>query len=366
MTELFPFGFASAASLSRALLVAALVLHMAFMHYVLGGAAYLAFGRLMGPTRCAVCGWQAILIDWLPFATALAITAGVPPLLLVQILYQRETDAANLLFSHRWMAVLPVLIICFSLLSLQKSAWITRRAWFWRIPVAGAAFAGFAFIAFSWTENHLLALDEAAWPELDDSGSLPFASSGLLPRLGVWFFAAFMTLAVELAWQGRLLGMKLVQPPPGTAVMGLSAIRRLALTATCGGIGALACGTSYALTLPSGTVRGVSGPSGGLWLYAAVAGVFLQLAAWAWVAARDRFPLPVLLLATGGCLVSLVSGVVLREVVRVSTIDIASLTAIHEEATATGGLALFLAFAAANAVAIIWRVRTAARAAGAE
>jgi len=362
MTELFPFGFASATSFLLVLLVATLVLHMALMNYVLAGAAYLAFGRFMGPKRCAVCGWQAILIEWLPFATVLAITAGVPPLLFVQILYQQEFSTANLLLSHRWMAILPVLIVCFCLLSLQKSAWITRRAWFWRIPVAGAAFAGFAFIAFSWTENHLLSLDEAARPEVSGSGSLWYASSGILPRLGLWFFAAFMTLAVELAWQGRLLGMKLVQPPPGTAVMGLSAVRRLSLTATSGGIGVLACGAAYAFTLPAETVRGVTGPLGGPWLYAAVAGLILQLASWGWVAARDRFPLPVLLAASGGCLVSLISGLVLREVVRVSTIDIESLAAAHQDAAAMGGLAVFLIFAAATAVAIVCRIRMAARA----
>ncbi len=212
MTEVFPLGFPPATCFYLVLLVATLVLHMVFMHYVLAGAAYLAFGRFMGPKRCAVCGWQAILIDWLPFATGLAITTGVAPLLFGQILYQREFSTANLLLSHRWMAILPVLIVCFSLLYVQKSAWITRRAWFWRIPVAGVVFAGFAFIAFSWTENHLLSLDAAAWPELYGSGSFRSASSALLPRLGIWFFAAFTTLAVELAWQGRLLGMKLVQP----------------------------------------------------------------------------------------------------------------------------------------------------------
>ena len=362
MIELFPFGFPSATRFSLVMLVATLVLHMVFMHYVLAGAAYLAFGRFMGPKRCAVCGWQAILIDWLPFATGLAIAAGVAPLLFVQILYQREFSTANLLLPHRWMAILPVLLVCFSLLFLQKSAWITRRAWFWRIPVAGAAFAGFAFLAFSWTENHLLSLDEAAWPAVYGSGSIRDASAGLLPRLGIWFFAAFTTLAVELAWQGRLLGMQLVQPPQGVAVMGLSAVRRLALTATSGGLGVLACGTAYAWTLPGETMQAVTGPLGGGWLTAAVAGLAMQLAAWAWVAVQDRFPLPVLLAATAGCLVSLTSGVVLREVVRVSMVDIEALANAHAEAATIGGLSVFLLFTAAIAAAIVWCIRTAARA----
>ena len=260
----------------------------------------------------------------------------------------------------------PPLIACFYLLYLQKSAWLTRRAWFCRIPIAGAAFAGFAFIAYSWTENHLLSLDDAAWPQVYGSGSLRYASAGLLPRLGVWFFAAFTTLAVELAWQGRLLGMQLVQPPPGASVMGLSAVRRLALTATSGGLGVVACGGAYAATLPDETVRALTGPLGGPYLIAAVLGLAVQLAAWAWVAARDRFPLPVLLTATAGCLVSLVSATVLREVVRVAAVDIEALATLHEEAASIGGLPVFLLFAALNAVAIAWCIRTAAKVAWAE
>jgi hypothetical protein len=363
MTTVFPLGFPPATTFYLVLMMGTLVLHMVFMHYVLAGTAYLACGRFMGPKRCAVCGWQAILIDWLPFATGLAITAGVAPLLFVQILYQRAFYSLNLLLSHRWIAILPVLIVCFYLLYLQKSAWITRRAWFWRIPVAAAAFAGFAFIAYSWTENHLLSLDEEVWPELYAAGSLHYTTAGLLPRLGVWFFAAFVTLAVELAWQGRLLGMELVQPPPGsTTVMGLSAVRRLALTASSGGLGVIGCGVAYASTLPADTRGLLGGPFAGPWLWVAVLGLGLQLACWGWVAVRDRLPLPLLLVMTAGWLLSLIAGVVVREALRVISVDMPTLAAAHEEAATIGGLPAFLLFAAANAVAIGWCIRTAAKA----
>ena len=144
--------------------------------------------------------------------------------------------------------------------------------------------------------------------------------------------------------------------------MGLSAVRRLSLTATSGGLGVLVCGIAYAWTLPSETTRAVTGPLGGAWLVAAVAGLAVQLAAWAWVAVQNRFPLPLLIAATAGCLVSLTSGVVLREVVRVSTVDIKALAAAHAEAATIGGLPVFLLFVAVNAAAIVWCIRTAARA----
>ena len=362
MTTLFPFGFPAATAFYLVLLVATLVLHMVVMHYVLAGTAYLAFGRLMGPKRCAVCGWQAILIDWLPFATGLAITAGVAPLLFVQILYQQAFYTSNLLLSHRWIAILPVLIVCFSLLFVQKSAWITRRAWFWRIPLAAAAFAGVMFIAASWTQNHLLSLDQGVWPRLYAERALDSSTPGFLPRLGVWFFAAFATLAVELAWQGRMLGMELVQPPPGSShVMGLSAVRRLSLTAMSGCVGVVGCGLAYVATLPLETRSVIGGPLAGPWVVAVLMGLGLQMLAWAWVAFRDRLPLPVLLAATTGCGVSMVSGVVLREALRATAIDLTTLTDRHAAAAEIGGLPVFLIIAVANVAAIGWCIRIARR-----
>lgn len=172
----FLTGFTAPTALYLSLFAVMLGVHAVFMRYVLAGSTYLAIGRLIGPRRCAVRGWQSILVDWLPFATGLAITAGVAPLLFVQILYVREFSTANLLLSHRWMAILPVLVVCFYLLFLQKSSWLARHRWVWRTVVASLACSGFIFIAWSWTENHLLMLDRDAWVPHYESGALRYAS----------------------------------------------------------------------------------------------------------------------------------------------------------------------------------------------
>lgn len=306
MTLLMPLISSSAMTLPVVLLAATFVVHLLCVHYVLGGAAYLAFGRLMGPKRCAVCGWQALLLEWLPAAAGLAVATG-GALLLVEAGLDRQMTELPFRLPHHWQTSLPLLVICVCLLAVQRSAWLTRQVWFWRIPLAWAVFAGFAFIAASWTENHLRSCG--------DGGSMP-------ARLGVWFFAAFATLAVQLAWQGRWVGMQLVQPPPGSqAVMGLSAVRRLALTATSGCVGVLLCGVAYAATLPAETQAAtIASP----WLPAVVAGIGLQVAAWGWTAARDRLPLAVLVAATLGCAIGLASTAMLREAVRAVSVETAA------------------------------------------
>jgi hypothetical protein len=363
MNAVFPIGFPLPTAFYLVLLVTTLLLHMVFMHYVLAGSAYLAVGRLMGRQRCERCGWQRALVDWLPFATGLAITAGVAPLLFVQILYQREFYSANLLLSHRWMAILPVLIVAFYLLYLQKSAWIGRRGWGWRIAVAAAAFAGFAFIAWSWTENHLLSLDEAAWPKLYASGELRYATASLPARLAVWFFAAFPTLAIELAWQGRLLGLPMHGGPAagGEAVAGLSPLRRLAVTALAGLIGLAAAAAAYWPTLTAESREAIMGPLGEPWLITAAVGLAVQAICWVVAAGRDRLPTGLAAIATAGWLAALAGMVVLREVIRLAAVDLDTLAELHSDAAGIGGLPVFLVFAGLNTAAIVWCIRMVAR-----
>jgi len=357
MTLPFPFGFPAATQLYLVLLVVTMLVHMVFMHYVLAGTAYLACGRLFGRRRAADCGWQQRLVDWLPFATGLAITAGVAPLLFVQILYQREFYTANLLLSHRWMAILPVLLVCFYLLYLQKSSWIMKRAWGWRIAVIWLAFAGFGFIAWSWTENHLLSLDEAAWADLYAAGGLRYATAGLLPRLAGWFLLAFPTLAVELYWQGRLCGEPLGEPAVESArVMGLAPVQRLAVTGLAGlAGGGLALGL-YAATLPAETRSLVTGGLGGLWLLLLLGGLLAQAVAWGIALRAGRLATPLAWLLTAGWLLGLLGLLVVREVIRLAAVDLKALLPQHERAAGIGGFPVFLVFASLSVAAIVWSI----------
>jgi hypothetical protein len=357
MNAMFPTGFTAPTALYLSLFAVTLVVHAVFMHYVLAGSTYLAFGRLMGPRRCAVCGWQSILVDWLPFATGLAITAGVAPLLFVQILHGREFSTANLLLSHRWMAILPVLIVCFYLLYLQKSAWLARRRWVWRTVVASLACSGFIFIAWSWTENHLLMLDRDAWAPLYESGALRYASPGVLPRLALWFFSAFPTLAIELVWQGRLLGLDVTRPPAAAeVVLGLSPVRRLALAALSGVAGMTAAGSLYGQTLTAVDREALVGPLGGPWLTVAITGLVVQSGTWVAAAFCNRMSHGLGVVTTVGWLATLCGLVAARESIRLVHVDIATLAERHATAASISGFPVFLTCAALTVIAIVWCV----------
>ena len=99
-------------------------LHVVFMNYVLAGAGLLARrplsdrpeSKLPGPARGSACA------SWLPSALGVAITAGVAPLLFIQICYQEAFFTANLLAFHRWMAIVPVLILAFYMLYVVSSS----------------------------------------------------------------------------------------------------------------------------------------------------------------------------------------------------------------------------------------------------
>src|SRR5262245_52128362 len=104
MTEVFPLGFAFPTALYLCCYVATLCIHLVLMSYTLAGAAYLAMMGIIGKDRYrSVADLGGIIQDWLPFSLGLAITAGVAPLLFLQVLYQPMFYTSNLLLFHRWM-----------------------------------------------------------------------------------------------------------------------------------------------------------------------------------------------------------------------------------------------------------------------
>ena len=85
-----------------AVYIVTLVIHLVFMNYVLAGSAYLSTRTLL--LQHPRDPLADMLRDWLPFALSGAITAGVAPLLFIQVLYKKQFYTANLLLFGRWMA----------------------------------------------------------------------------------------------------------------------------------------------------------------------------------------------------------------------------------------------------------------------
>ena len=306
------------------------VVHVLLAGYVAGASMWLTVHGAAGWWRRGPASEvAATLRDWLPFMLGLAITFGVGPLLFVQLIDGHGFYTANLLLSHRFMALLPALIVGFYLLYLQKVEWSWVRSRCGRFFLPAVALACFGFTAWSWSENHLLAQHPPAWPSVYAGGSGFYRHVDLPWRLLVF---AGMALQSTVGFCAAQLG--------GRFPRELGAV---------GVIGAIALGTGLSL---HPTVSGVSLVSvDGAVIAAAEAAL---LAVWFF----DRFPNRVRVLAAMVALLALAERLAaVREAVRAQRVTAA---ASKIAGASSQGFALFVASLLLVALASgwsIWRVR---------
>lgn len=347
----FPFGFPLATGFYLVFYVFTLAIHVVFMNYVLAGTAYLAADevrRRLGGAGGPRSALAEVLRDWLPFMLSGAITAGVAPLLFVQILYKQPFYTANLLLFHRWMSILPVLIAGFYLLYLLKSPRVNTGSAVVRGFVALLAFASIAYTGIAWTENHLLALRDASFKaQFYASGSMRYHEASLWPRLLMWAFGAMPTMAAVGAWQlwyARRRGAAVNESEP----------RRAAILALAGLVLAPLCGLWYFATVEASVRKAMYGMMALPYLVLAVGGLALQIVMWLGHLRANRFYTRPLALASLGSVLTIVGMSVVREAIRVGQMDMAALAPLHEKALKVGGLPVFLAFFVLNALACAW------------
>lgn len=347
MDTLFPFGFPFATGFYLALYVLTLVLHVAFMNYVLAGSAWLGVRSLVARRGTERGPLESLLREWLPFMLSLAITAGVAPLLFLQILYQKEFYTANLLLFHRWMAILPVLIVGFYLLYLLKGHWLDQRPRAVRWLAAWGTFACFGFIGWSWTENHLLSINAGDWTSTYVSPDILYHHPELFPRLSLWFFGAFPTLAVWLGWQ-------LWYPHRGESAPVIAGSRRVQWLALGGlAVSVISAGLYWAFM--NQPARDTVTSSLNLpWVIVGGVGFVLELVAWVQLFRTNSLTKQLLLLATAGRLLSVTGGTVTREAIRLSAVDITALYPQHQHAIEIGGFGIFVLFLLVNGAIIGW------------
>ncbi len=371
---MFPLNHPTPTALYLTLYVVTLVVHVVFMNYVLAGSGYVAFAALFpgDPARPRHATPVALMLrDWLPFAVSAAITAGVAPLLFIQILYQPNFYTANLLLFHRWMAIVPILILGFYLTYLLKSRTIEHWRTGWRILVGLGTFACFLFAAWSWTENHLLSLDQRAWPGFYAADALRYRDPALFPRLAVWCFGALPTMCFLLAWQlhhasthspstfsasatgdaGALVDQHHGAHPDEASRLAILAFIGIAVAVTAAGL--------YVFLLDRPSRDAVLARSVIPYLVAAAAGIVIQLAAWRLMLRGRSFSRSHLTLAGIGLLLTLLGTTVCREAVRLSAIDISTLYDQHRTAAQIAGLPVFVLFLALNAILIAYSIRLA-------
>jgi hypothetical protein len=314
---MWPFDLGGAQSVWLALYVLTFALHAAFIGYVLVGTVY----ALVQAVRRADDPIAAGVRDRLPFMLGCGITAGVAPLLFLQLLYQRQFYSANLVMGPRWGAVVPALIAGFYALYLAKAS---AR---WRRHALGVAAVCFVFVAWSWTEMHLLMLDEPAWRTLYATGSRMYGDAGVVPRLLLWF-GAMMTLFAAIAVWWAVRGER----------------RRLAVIALAG---RFVAGVAAAWLVARG---GIVEDAAHGWLYLLIAAVVVDLAGWVWTWRNPDGP--GVLVAVGAGTAALVAGAVVREAPRLAILEPPRASALE-----AGGFPTFVATVVFGVLAISWIVQ---------
>lgn len=369
MDRLFPFGFDSHMAFYLIVYVLSLVVHVFLMAYVLAGSCWLAWTTLCPGQGTIPRGKQPlalILRDWMPFALSGAITAGVAPLLFVQILYRQQFYSANLLLGWRWMVVIPVLVAAFYLLYVIKSKAVSHWAFSIRLALSISVAACFLFMAFCWTANHLLSLDESLWPEAYRSREAVKSVGTLSLRLLTWIFGAFPTMSVLASWQLR--GMRTrtkhwdatITQSDWMAMFDVEH-RRLAIASMAGFACALITAMSYALTLDRTVASQFTSSVGLPWLLLAVASIMIQVIGWFTLVRRWNLSHRWLCVITGALSCTLVATASLREIVRLSHADLGKVAVATQAAANVGGFELFVVFTAMNIGLMVWCIRLVSR-----
>ncbi len=349
MNSPFPFGFPGPTAFYLTLYLVTFLIHALFMNYVLAGSSVLAVGAVLRRDTGPI---SALLRDWLPFMLSMAITAGVAPLLFIQILFREQFYTANLLLFHRWMSILPVLMIGFYLCYLLKSKMVRDWPLIARVAVGCGPFLCFGFVGWSWVENHLLSVQSAeTWQRQYEAGTLVFRSAELIPRLALWFVAAFPTLALLLGWQLHVTqkeddGWERADAARRVAIMGLAGLVLMAIAA---GI--------YVGLMEATSRDAVLGPIAAPYFVVWMIGATAQGAVWALTLKSGRLGTRSLAIATAGLTAAFFGMAVVREATRLGRLDLESLYAKHEQATRVGGFWLFLFFLVVNGAIIAYSVR---------
>lgn len=205
-----------------------------------------------------------------------------------------------------------------------------------------------AFVAYSWTENHLLSVNSPEqWRAFYAEGKEIYFEPQIIPRLAVWGLGSIATACVWLAWQFRY---RAVHHLPVDS----QSISRLPKVALFGLVASILCGIGYYFSAPHlGAV--FLGPMARWYLAAAILGMIAQLTGWfqllRQIPSTNGISLKPLLLTTAGLVATVLGMSVCREAIRLSSLGATRLQELipqHAEAMKVEGFWVFLLFAVIN------------------
>lgn len=151
----------------QVLLTTTWVLHIVLMNMMLGGAIIALFNSLKGGETNL--GISRVASRIIPFAVALAVNAGVAPLLFLQVIYGHFVYVSSILMAAYWLSIVLMLIIAYYgvyLFRFKFDSWGQ-----WRNLLLGFSTLLLLLIGFLFTNNWTLALTPEKWGAYFDNPS---------------------------------------------------------------------------------------------------------------------------------------------------------------------------------------------------
>jgi hypothetical protein len=359
-------GLPMPAWLAQCLMALTLAVHWAFLAMTAGGLGELLLGRGDGDARRRLAGLMTLSL-------AMAMTVGIAPLLLVQVLYGQFFYSANILMGYVWLGLLPIMVAAFYLLYYCLRLAGQGRSTRWpalpalglmglaaMILVANATLAQTpqawrAFAAFGGVRPYLG--DPAFWPRWTLAAASMLAGGGLF--LAIWRQATTSVNNSDVAGNAN--------NAPNANDAGaprVSSVRRPALAGLLGLAGMLGAAVWAARALPVEMLRALlRGPEYAFAAYAVVAAIAVAIVLS--VLAARKPSLSRLVPAACAAFIALLAIAAARDAVRRAALSCAfdlSAVPVHAQwdsfalwaVVFTGGLAL-----AAYMIALTVRSRTA-------
>lgn len=195
-----PLPLPAPESLLALLLVASFVVHIIFVHLMLGGSIFSLVCQVKGLKnpdyeRLAYKIMQAVTVN-----KSLAVVMGVAPLLIINTLYAPQFYTSSALIGDVWMAVIPLVTIAFLLAYAHKFWWhgvVTIPEL--HIGIAALETLLFLFIPLIFMTNVNLMLFPEYWPQVKGFLSALFLPN-VLQRYVHFVSATVLFSALALVW----------------------------------------------------------------------------------------------------------------------------------------------------------------------
>jgi len=180
------------------LYLATLALHLALVSFPLGGSALLCLFEIFRGEE--VSSLRDIISDHLAIAIGLAITAGVAPLLFLEIVHPHAFyDAGAILGAWRPAVIAPI-AVAFFLAYLQKTESFRRLPGIARLPIRLGGLAGLCAAATIFTIGRRVGEEAERWRERYADLPMESLAGAALPFLGLVLAAATVGCAVWTLW----------------------------------------------------------------------------------------------------------------------------------------------------------------------